>query len=83
MRPSMLVQSNMSYIMHPAMHANLQCVSGFANMNGRTYQQHINIWFGDRLTPSEKTRILQTETVDEALSVLSEMGIDWTHDYDE
>ena len=66
----------MSYIMSPSLFNQLQSVHGFANMNGKTYQEHICLIFD--LTPEQKQTIMKQPTAAEALAHLGTI-IDYSH----
>ena len=71
------------YIMHPNLFETLSTVSGFNDLNGHTYQQHIIKIFGVSISSEMETQILQSTTTNEALNVLKTNHIKYSHDYDQ
>jgi hypothetical protein len=69
--------------MHPNLFVQLSFVRGFNGMNGDTYQDHIVLVLGEILTDSQKKTILATRTPDDALVALENMGINYTHTFNE
>lgn len=55
---------------------SLQSVRGFADANGKTYQEHICLIFD--LSPEQKTTIMSKDTAAAALKYLSTIA-DYTH----
>lgn len=72
-----------TYLMIPDMHVQLSMVRGFNKMNGDTYQDYIIKNLGSKLTQESITRIRETRMAEEALKVLQELNIPYTHDWDE
>jgi hypothetical protein len=69
------------YLMSPDMHTQLSYVNGFNKLNGATYQDYIVINTKHILDDTGKNRIINSLTTEEALAVLSELGISYTPDY--
>jgi hypothetical protein len=69
--------------MHPNLFVQLSFVRGFNGMNGDTYQDHIVLVLGEILTDSQKEAILASRTPDDALVALENMGINYTHTFNE
>lgn len=67
------------YIMDPKMFEGLSCVCGFNECNGKTYQEHITLICD--LSEDLKLKVLQSKTATEALSLLKDNNIKYTHDY--
>ena len=68
------------YIMSLQLFEQLSCISGFNNINGKTYMEHITIIQKD-IPNNTKDKILKCTTAEGALNVLSESGILYTHEY--
>ena len=68
--------------MHPNMFKTLSTVSGFNEVNGHTYQQHIIKVLKHLISEDIETQILQSPTTDEALRVLKTNNIKYSHNYD-
>ena len=45
---------NSLYLMPPSMFENLKSVSGFTNLNGKTYTEHICIILKEKLTEQQR-----------------------------
>ena len=75
--------SNGNYLMHPDMHVQLSYVRGFNKMNGDRYQDYIIMCMEDILDAEQKTAVLQTRLAEEALDVLRNYNIDFTHEWEE
>ena len=68
-----------SYLMTPKLFRSLAaCVSGFTNMNGNTYMEHICIIFDKKLTDNQKTIIKDKKNELEALDYLGTI-MNYTH----
>ena len=72
-----------SYLMHPDMHVQLSYVRGFNKMNGDRYQDYIIMCMEEILDEEQKTAILQTRLAEEALDVLRNYKIEFTHEWEE
>lgn len=77
------MSSNGNYLMHPDMHVQLSYVRGFNNMNGDRYQDYIVMCMEGKMTNEQKTAVLQTRLAEEALDVLRNYNIEFTHEWDE
>lgn len=77
------MEASATYIMHPNLFVQLSFVRGFNGMNGDTYQDHIVLVLGEILTDGQKEAILATRTPDDALVALENMGINYTHTFNE
>ena len=75
--------SKQTYLMHPDMHVQLSYVRGFNKMNGDRYQDYIIMCMEEILDEQQKTAVLQTRTPEEALDILRNCNIDFTHDWHE
>lgn len=71
------------YLMHPNLHAQLSCVRGFNKMNGERYQTYIIMNLGDKVSDDVKAQIIATRDDEEALKIVSNAGIQYTHDWNE
>ena len=71
------------YIMTPDLFNQLCYVSGFNRMNGNTYQEHIEKIFGDLLNDNEIVKIRGSKDSDEALDILKNLGVTYTHSMEE
>ena len=69
--------------MSPELYGTLSMVSGFTNLNGKTYQEHIIKILDKKLTQEIKEHITKTSTSKEALEVLKKNKIEYTHNYNE
>ena len=69
----------MTYVMHEKMYYNLCNVTGFTNINGRTYQEHLTIIL--KVEDEIKNLVLNSETAEDAKNILKENGIVFTHTY--
>ena len=69
---------NSLYLMPPSMFENLKSVSGFTNLNGKTYTEHICIIFKEKLTEQQKKSIMSKKNSKEALDYLNTI-ISYTH----
>lgn len=65
------------------MHVQLSYVRGFNKMNGDRYQDYIVMCMEDKLNEEQKTAILQTRLAEEALDVLRNYNIEFTHEWTE
>ena len=65
------------------MHVQLSYVRGFNTMNGDRYQDYIIMCLEENLNEEQKTAILQTRLAEEALSVLRNYNIEFTHEWEE
>ena len=72
-----------TYIMTPDLFNQLCYVSGFNKMNGNTYQEHIEKMFGSLMNDNEIARIRDCKNSDEALGVLKNLGVCFTHSMEE
>ena len=54
-------------------------VRGFTEMNGNTYQKYIILILGDSLSAEIKSKILDCQSIDEALKLIN---IPFTHNYE-
>ena len=72
-----------TYLMHPDMHVQLSYVRGFNKMNGDRYQDYIIMCMEEILDEQQKTAVLQTRTPEEALDILRNCNIGFTHDWDD
>ena len=64
--------------MSPDLFSCLCNVRGFTNMNGKNYQEHINIIFDNRLNQKDKNKIL-TMSIKNSLCYIDKLGINFTH----
>lgn len=71
----------MNYIMKEEMFNQLSFVTGFNRLNGDTYQQHITIIFKDKLNENQKNTILNQVSGKDALKILNQFNINYTHKY--
>lgn len=71
------------YLMPTEMHVQLSYVRGFNTMNGDRYQDYIIMCLEENLNEEQKTAILQTRLAEEALSVLRNYNIEFTHEWEE
>ena len=71
------------YLMPPEMHVHLSFVRGFNTMNGDRYQDYIVMCLENILTSEQKTKVLETRNAEEALTMLGEFNIDFTHEWEE
>jgi hypothetical protein len=71
------------YLMPAEMHVQLSYVRGFNTMNGDRYQDYIIMCLEENLNEEQKTAILQTRLAEEALSVLRNYNIEFTHEWEE
>ena len=69
------------YIMTQALFNQLCQVASFAEMNGRTYQEHILIIAGERIPSDLHKDIRKAESGDDALNILTQNNIPWSHQY--
>ena len=67
----------MQYLMSPDLYFSLCNVRGFTDMNGDTYQKHIILILGDSLSVEIKEKIMNTESIEEALELID---IPFTHE---
>ena len=72
-----------TYLMPPEMHVQLSFVRGFNTMNGDRYQDYIVMCLEDILTSEQKTQVLETRLAEEALTLLDEFNIEFTHEWEE
>lgn len=70
---------NEKYIMTEYMYDSLTQVYGFTDLNGKTYQEHITKIFADKIDEKLKKQILKVSSAGEALKILSDNNIDYTH----
>jgi len=70
---------NEKYIMTEFMYDSLTNVYGFTDLNGKTYQEHITKIFADKIDEKLKKQILKVSSAGEALKILSDNNIDYTH----
>ncbi len=73
------MSTNPNYIMSHALFDQLSDVYGFNDHNGNTYMEHITIVRSD-LSEDIKEQILLCKTPEEALNIMSENEIEYTHD---
>jgi hypothetical protein len=66
----------MKYLMSPDLYFSLCQVRGFTDMNGDTYQKHIILILGDSLSSETKEKIMNSQSVEEALKLID---IPYTH----
>ncbi len=72
-----------TYLMPPEMHVQLSFVRGFNTMNGDRYQDYIVMCLENILTSEQKTKVLETRRAEEALTLLGEFDIEFTHEWEE
>lgn len=72
-----------TYLMPPEMHVQLSFVRGFNTMNGDRYQDYIIMCLENILTSEQKTQVLETRLAEEALTLLDEFNIEFTHEWEE
>ena len=73
--------SNILYIMDPKLFKQLINIDGFTHINGNTYNEHIILTFNNILLDEQKNKIQRAETNEDALKLLSEFNINFTHEY--
>jgi len=71
----------MIYLMSPDLYNTLTMVSGFTNRNGNTYQEHIIKTLNNQLNKDIKEEIIKTTTSKDALNILENNNIEYTHNY--
>lgn len=71
----------MIYLMSPDLYNTLTMVSGFTNRNGNTYQEHIIKTLNNQLNKDIKEQIIKTATSKDALNILENNNIEYTHNY--
>lgn len=69
-----------NYIMSPSLFQEMRQISGFNNMNGKTYSEHICIIFKDKLTDAQKQKIQEIEANEDALEYLGSI-VKYTHKF--
>tara|TARA_A100001015_G_C14838240_1_gene651369 strand:+ start:130 stop:288 length:159 start_codon:yes stop_codon:yes gene_type:complete len=52
-------------------------------MNGDRYQDYIVMCLENILTSEQKTKVLETRRAEEALTLLGEFDIEFTHEWEE
>ncbi len=72
---------NKPYIMTPELFGGLKHVSGFTNLNGNTYTEHICIIFNEILSEDQKKTIMSMAT-NKALEYLKTI-VDYTMSFSE
>ena len=68
------------YLMEPALHYQLSCVSNFNVLNGKRYLDYIIIRLSGQMTVEQQTSIVNATTANEALELLKKMNISYTHE---
>ena len=76
----MIKRMNQNYIMSFSLFNQLSNIHGFNLCNGCTYMEHITVILTD-LSNDIKKKVLECKTPEEALYILEEDGIEYTHDY--
>jgi hypothetical protein len=71
----------MIYLMSPDLYNTLTMVSGFTNRNGNTYQEHIIKTLNNQINKDIKEEIIKTTTSKDALNILENNNIEYTHNY--
>lgn len=71
----------MIYLMSPDLYNTLTMVNGFTNRNGNTYQEHIIKTLNNQLNKDIKEEIIKTTTSKDALNILENNNIEYTHNY--
>jgi len=64
--------------MHPNVFKQLSNVEGFSNVNGDTYQKYITIILDKSLNNKQKEEILNCNTVENALNLLTNFNIPYS-----
>ena len=70
----------MLYLMSPELYDRLTYVRGFTTANGKSYQEHITIILDKNLNNEQKTNILNTNDITNALNLLNDYEIKYSHD---
>lgn len=71
----------MIYLMSPDLYNTLTMVNGFTNRNGNTYQEHIIKTLNNQINKDIKEEIIKTTTSKDALNILENNNIEYTHNY--
>ena len=67
------------YLMSPELYEQLKHVNGFTDMNGDSYVKHIVMIMKELLTDELKQIILEQNGAQEALVILNDYSISYTH----
>ncbi len=73
------MEVNKNYIVSPYLFDQLSNVQGFNNTNGYTYQECIVRTFDDRISHDIKEKSMSMISIEDALNVLKESGVDYNH----